>query len=167
MGFNKGMKRLILLLFIPLLFCCNESAKYSNEYELTKNWMKIPDDYVLGNPTGLALNSSQNLVVYHRGSRSWQVPMPEEKIIEDTFIEIDNISGEIIKSWGSELFIMPHGLEIDNEDNIWITDVGLHQVIKYDYNGNELLVLGEEKTPGNDSLHFNLPTDIALSLIHI
>ena len=52
------------------------------------------------------------------------------------------------------MFIMPHGLEIDNEDNIWITDVGLHQIIKYDSNGNELMVLGEENTPGNDSLHF-------------
>ena len=157
------MKNLILLLFIPLVFCRNESTKYSNEYELIENWMKIPDDYVFGNPTGVALNSSQNLVVYHRGSRSWQVPMPKEKIMEDTFVEIDKISGEIIKSWGSDLFIMPHGLEIDNEDNIWITDVGLHQVIKYDSNGNELMVLGEENTPGNDSLHFNLPTDIAVS----
>ena len=58
---------------------------------------------------------------------------------------------------------MPHGLEIDKEDNIWITDVGLHQVIKYDSNGNELIVLGEENIPGDDSLHFNLPTDIAVS----
>jgi len=91
------------------------------------------------------------------------MPMPKEKIIDDTFIEIDKNSGEIIKSWGSNLFIMPHGLEIDNEDNIWITDVGLHQVIKYDSNGNELIVLGKENTPGKDSLHFNLPTDIAVS----
>ena len=157
------MKKLILLPFILLVFCCNESTKYINEYELIENWIKIPDNYVFGNPTGVALNSNQNLIVYHRGSRSWQVPMPKEKILEDTFVEIDKISGEIIKSWGSDLFIMPHGLEIDNEDNIWITDVGLHQVIKYDSNGNELMVLGEENTPGNDSLHFNLPTDIAVS----
>ena len=89
--------------------------------------------------------------------------MPKEKIIEDTFIKIDKVTGKIIKSWGSNLFIMPHGLEIDKEDNIWITDVGLHQVIKYDSNGNELMVLGKEYTPGKDSLHFNLPTDIAVS----
>ena len=108
------------------------------------------------------MNSEENLVVFHRGSRSWQMPMPEEKIKEDTFIEIDKVSGEIIKSWGANLFIMPHGLEIDKEDNIWITDVGLHQVIKYDSKGNELMVLGEENIPGLDSLHFNLPTDVAV-----
>ena len=157
------MKKLIILLFVSLFFCCNESSKSISEYELIENWAKIPDDYILGNPTGIALTSNQNLVVFHRGSRSWQVPMPKEKIIEDTFIKIDKVTGKIIKSWGSNLFIMPHGLEIDKEDNIWITDVGLHQVIKYDSNGNELMVLGEEYTPGKDSLHFNLPTDVAVS----
>ena len=35
-------------------------------------------------------------------------------------IEIDKASGEIIKSWGSNLFIMPHGLEIDKEDLIYV-----------------------------------------------
>ena len=157
------MKKLIILLFVSLFFYCNESSKSISEYELIENWAKIPDDYILGNPTGIALTSNQNLVVFHRGSRSWQVPMPKEKIIEDTFIKIDKVTGKIIKSWGSNLFIMPHGLEIDKEDNIWITDVGLHQVIKYDSNGNELMVLGEEYTPGKDSLHFNLPTDVAVS----
>ncbi len=157
------MKKLIIFLFVSLFFCCNESSKSISEYELIENWAKIPDDYILGNPTGVALTSNQNLVVFHRGSRSWQVPMPKEKIMEDTFIEIDKATGKIIKSWGSNLFIMPHGLEIDKEDNIWITDVGLHQVIKYDSNGNELMVLGKEYTPGKDSLHFNLPTDVAVS----
>ena len=157
------MNKLTLLLIIPIVFSCSKSTKYTDEYELIENWLKIPDDYVFGNPTGVALKSNENLVVFHRGSRSWQVPMPKEKIIEDTFIEIDKFSGEIIKSWGSDLFIMPHGLEIDKEDNIWVTDVGLHQVIKFDSNGNELMVLGVENTPGKDSLHFNLPTDLAVS----
>ncbi len=88
--------------------------------------------------------------------------MPKEKIIEETLVEVDKTTGKIIKSWGANLFIMPHGLEVDKEDNIWITDVGLHQVIKYDSNGNELMVLGEKNIPGVDSLHFNLPTDIAV-----
>ena len=157
------MNKLTLLLIIPIVFSCSKSTKYTDEYELIENWLKIPDDYVFGNPTGVALKSNENLVVFHRGSRSWQVPMPKEKIIEDTFIEIDKVSGEIIKSWGSDLFIMPHGLEIDKKDNIWVTDVGLHQVIKFDSNGNELMVLGVENTPGKDSLHFNLPTDLAVS----
>ena len=29
---------------------------------------------------------------------------------------------------GSDLFYMPHGITIDHDRNIWVTDVGLHQV---------------------------------------
>ena len=134
-----------------------------NKYLPVENWPKIPSNYELGNPTGLALKSNQNLIVFHRGSRSWQTPMPKDKIKENTIIEIDNSSGEIINAWGADMFIMPHGLEIDNENNIWITDVGLHQVIKYDSNGKELMVLGKEFEPGSDSYSFNLPTDVAVA----
>ena len=135
------------LLFI-LLGCSNNNEK-ENKYLPVENWPKIPSNYELGNPTGLALKSNQNLIVFHRGSRSWQTPMPKDKIKENTIIEIDNSSGEIINAWGADMFIMPHGLEIDNENNIWITDVGLHQVIKYDSNGKELM-RSEERRVGKE-----------------
>ena len=62
------MRKLILLLFIPLFFSCNESTKSISEYELIENWAKIPDDYIFGNPTGVALKSNQNLVVREKVS---------------------------------------------------------------------------------------------------
>jgi hypothetical protein len=34
-------------------------------------------------------------------------------------------------SWGANLFIMPHGLTVDKDNNVWVTDVGLHQVFKF------------------------------------
>ena len=155
-------KFLNYFLLFTLLGCSNNNEK-ENKYLPVENWPKIPSNYELGNPTGLALKSNQNLIVFHRGSRSWQTPMPKNKIKENTIIEIDNSSGEIINAWGADMFIMPHGLEIDNENNIWITDVGLHQVIKYDSNGKELMVLGKEFEPGSDSYSFNLPTDVAVA----
>ena len=72
------MNKLTLLLIIPIVFSCSKSTKYTDEYELIENWLKIPEDYVFGNPTGVALKSNENLVVFHRGSRSWQVPMPKD-----------------------------------------------------------------------------------------
>ncbi len=149
-------------LLLVLLSCSNNKEKEST-YIPVENWPNITNNLVIGNPTGLALKSNQNLVVFHRGSRSWQTPMPKDKIKENTIIEIDNSSGEIINAWGADMFIMPHGLEIDNENNIWITDVGLHQVIKYDSNGKELMVLGKEFEPGSDLYSFNLPTDVAVA----
>jgi peptidylamidoglycolate lyase len=58
---------------------------------------------------------------------------------------------------------MPHGLTIDKQNNVWLTDVGLHQIFKFSHDGKLLLTLGISKVAGNDSLHFNLPTDIAVA----
>ena len=72
-------------------------------------------------------------------------------------------TGKLINSWGANYFIMPHGLTVDQDNNIWVTDVGLHQIFKFSHDGKLLMKLGIAKVPGNDSLHFNLPTDIAIS----
>lgn len=132
-------------------------------YILVENWPNLPEDLILGNPTGLGIDSENNLVVFHRASRVWQEPMPESKIQEKTILTLNKQTGEILKSWGADLFIMPHGLEVDKENNVWVTDVALHQIFKFSSDGNLLLTLGEAKVPGNDTKHFNLPTDIAVS----
>jgi peptidylamidoglycolate lyase len=57
---------------------------------------------------------------------------------------------------------MPHGLTVDGEDHVWLTDVGRHQVYQYTHDGKLLLTLGERGKPGADASHFNLPTDVAV-----
>ena len=57
---------------------------------------------------------------------------------------------------------MPHGLSIDTETNVWLTDVAMHQVFKYS-NGKLILTLGEAFVPGSDSKHFCKPTDVAVT----
>ena len=52
-------------------------------------------------------------------------------INEDTILTVDADKGKVKSSFGSGLFYMPHGLKIDSEGNTWVTDVGLHQVIKF------------------------------------
>ncbi len=135
----------------------------SDAYELVKDWPDLPQDFVLGNPTGLGIDDDHNILVFHRAGRVWQEPMPDTKIQEHTIVVLDKQTGEILKSWGADLFIMPHGLEVDNENNIWVTDVALHQIFKFNSDGNLLLTLGEAKVAGDDASHFNLPTDIAVS----
>ena len=152
-----------IILFALFIYSCTGTNKFEDKYELVENWSNIRSKIILGNPTGLALNSNENIVIFHRGSRLWQTPMPKEKIQENTIIELEKESGKLVSTWGSDLFIMPHGLEIDNDDNIWITDVGLNQVIKFSSSGEELMVLGKKNQPGNDSFHFNMPTDVAVA----
>ncbi|CAF3419971.1 unnamed protein product [Rotaria socialis] len=57
---------------------------------------------------------------------------------------------------------MPHGLAVDSEENLWLTDVGMHQVFKYS-NGERVLTLGESFVPGNDESHFCKLTDVVVS----
>jgi DNA-binding beta-propeller fold protein YncE len=61
---------------------------------------------------------------------------------------------------------MPHGINVDSNDNIWVTDVGLHQVIKYTNNKYDApsAILGEKNIPGKDHSHFCQPSDIAIQL---
>lgn len=141
----------------------NKESKNPDSYVLVKDWPKTPKGFVFGNPTGLGINSENNIVVFHRASRVWGDIMPEDKIQENTILTLKKETGEILKSWGADLFIMPHGLEVDNENNIWVTDCGLHQVLKFDSDGNLLMTLGEAQVPGDDSTHFNEPTDIAVA----
>lgn len=135
------------------------------KYDLIKNWLDLPKDLKIGNPTGIGIDTNQNIVVFHRADREWSLlgSMPEKPIQSKTILIIDKDNGKLINSWGDNLFIMPHGLKVDNENNIWITDVGLHQIFKFSHDGKFLMKLGEAKISGNDSLHFDKPTDIAIA----
>ena len=46
---------------------------------------------------------------------------------------------------------MPHMISVDQAGHIWLTDVGLHQVFKYDAQGKLLLTLGKRLEPGSGS----------------
>lgn len=135
------------------------------KYDLVNDWPQLPDSIEMGNPTGIGIDTSMNIFVFHRAGRKWPLvgPMPSNPISLNTIVLLDRQSGKILNSWGDSLFIMPHGLTVDKNNNVWVTDVGLHQVFKFNHEGKLLMVLGESKIPGRDSLHFNRPTDVAVA----
>lgn len=132
---------------------------------MVENWPQLPDDFELGMPTGIGIDTDGDLYVFHRAGREWKsMPIPDyPPILKNTISKIDQNTGEVLDSWGDSLFIMPHGLTVDHQDNIWVTDCGLHQIFKFSPEGNLLMTLGVAKVPGDDSLHFNLPTDVAVA----
>ncbi len=134
-------------------------------YHLVNNWPQLPKEFLLGNPTGLAIDSNQNIFIFHRAGREWPLigPMPDTYVSSKTILMLDKETGKILNSWGDSLFVMPHGLTVDKNDNVWVTDVALHQIFKFNHEGTLLMRLGEEKVPGNDSSHFNRPTDIVVA----
>jgi peptidylamidoglycolate lyase len=108
------------------------------------------------------VDSHNHVFVFHRAGREWSSPFPEGPIESSTVIAFDGATGEPVAEWGENLFVMPHGLTVDDKDNIWVTDVGRHQIFKFTHDGDLALTVGTDREPGADGTHFNLPTDVAV-----
>ncbi|XP_074546068.1 peptidyl-glycine alpha-amidating monooxygenase A isoform X2 [Halichoeres trimaculatus] len=126
----------------------------------------------LGQVSGLALDSDSNLVIFHRGDHVWGPDSFDSEaqyqqrslgpIQQSTILVVDPAKGNILKASGRNMFYLPHGITTDKDNNYWVTDVALHQVLKVSGDGKDriLLQLGEAFTPGSDSNHFCQPTDV-------
>jgi hypothetical protein len=89
----------------------------------------------------------------------------------DVVIKFDP-EGNQVASFGGGMFIWPHGLHVDRQGNVWVTDAASaertdgrrgHQVVKFSPEGRVLLTLGTPGVPGNDATHFNAPSDVVTS----
>ncbi|KAK9533057.1 hypothetical protein VZT92_010410 [Zoarces viviparus] len=128
----------------------------------------------LGQVSGLALDSDANLVIFHRGDHHWGASSfnsqaryqqrSQGPIQQSTILVVDPAKGNILKASGRDMFFLPHGITTDKNNNYWVTDVALHQVLKVSSDGRDtvLLALGEAFTPGSDNKHFCQPTDVAV-----
>lgn len=69
--------------------------------------------------------------------------------------------GRFQTSWGEGVFSnFVHGLSIDRDGKVWITDTGLHTVTKHEPDGTVLMTLGTPHSP-SPTLYgrpFNMPT---------
>lgn len=131
-------------------------------HEVVSGWPLGTTDFSPGLCAGIGVDSHNRVFVFHRCGRKWTNPFPSDPIPEPTVSIFDGPSGVLLSEWGAGTFIMPHGLTIDHDDHVWLTDVGLHQVFKFTRDGKLLLKLGERAKPGADQSHFNLPSDVAV-----
>ncbi|XP_059151153.1 probable peptidyl-alpha-hydroxyglycine alpha-amidating lyase pgal-1 isoform X2 [Physella acuta] len=133
------------------------------------------DDQGIGQVSGVDVDSNGGLYVFHRADRPWnsETYQPMTNILtdaakvpinKDTILKVDAASGRIQSSFGKDMFNVPHGLKFDAHDNMWVTDVGRHQVLRFPKGTTTPdLVLGEKFVPGNDNAHFCKPTDVAIA----
>ena len=159
----------LLLLFLTLLAAgCNRLATMESSpperatYRVVHGWPILPDGHMLGQATGVGVDSRNHVFVFHRAGREWTDSFPSDPIPAATVAVFDGVTGQQVAAWGANQFIMPHGLTIDSRDNVWLTDVGRHQVYKFSSDGRLIFALGEAGVPGDDRSHFNLPTDVAV-----
>ncbi len=148
--------------FACSIFLLATAAFAQPNHEVVPDWPKLPAGHALGLCAGIGVDAQNRVFVFHRSGRKWSNPFPKEPISQPTISVIDGPSGKLLSTWGENRFIMPHGLTVDHEGNLWLTDVGLHQVFKCTPEGKVLLTLGEAGVPGSDHSHFNLPTDVTV-----
>ena len=87
----------------------------------------------------------------------------------DPVLKFD-MDGNVVESFGGGMFIWPHGIHVDSEGNVWVTDAVSeartpdgtrgHQVIKFSPTGRVLMTLGTPGKPGVGNNSFNAPADV-------
>ena len=90
----------------------------------------------------------------------------------DPILQYD-ASGNFLKSFGSRMFAFPHGIHVDLDGNVWVTDplptdgrvaggnVG-QQVTKFSSNGEVLMQLGTKMVTGRGTNTFSSPSDVVV-----
>ncbi|XP_013780664.1 peptidyl-glycine alpha-amidating monooxygenase-like [Limulus polyphemus] len=143
-------------------------------YEVNNNWPATK--FKFGQISAVAVDNKGRVVVFHRGSHIWNSLtfdftnhyqlIDRGPIEEEAVVVLNEETGKIEHVWGSNLFYMPHGLTVDANGSFWLTDVALHQVLKFSSNGliQPMLVLGEKFIPGSDNTHFCKPTSAVVSV---
>ena len=135
------------------------------DYHVVHDWPVLPDNTIFEEVSSVAVDSAGNVLALQRGGRQW----PDSDVLDQTPIVLPTVfvfhgrTGNPLVQWGKERFALPHSLTVDDQDNVWVTDVALHQVFKFSQDGQLLLTLGERAVAGNDGSHFNRPTDVAVA----
>ena len=153
-------------------------------------WAKLPNGREMGPPASVHVDiDGESIWAVIRCDETSPVPVanggrfgidclgPDNRIKPiDTVYKFDP-KGNVVKSFGRGMFIWPHGLTVDREGNIWVTDAvaadgvaaaakaGVkagHQVVKFSPEGKVLMTLGEPGVGGSDNYHFKSPSAVAI-----
>lgn len=114
--------------------------------------LDLPAGFAFSRVSGVVIDNDGSMIILHRG--------------EDPLLEFD-ADGKFVRAFGPrDTWTFAHGLRLDPDGNIWVTDIGTHTVVKMDRQGNHLMTLGTAGQNGlwDDSkdLHiFDQPNDIA------
>ena len=154
-----GLARIVTLLAIGSLDSI--AAATAPQYQEVKDWPSLPPNVRLGEAAGVSVDLNDHVFIFHRPGRGFDVKATT-KLTDSTVLEIDANTGKLISSWGANMFLVPHGITIDRQNNIFLTDVALQQVFKFTHDGKPLFALGEPRVGAWDATHFNEPTDIAI-----
>jgi sugar lactone lactonase YvrE len=147
------MKSSVLNTALALTVLTASASAQPNPYRTVENWAQLPEGTKWGQVISVDPDSHGNIWVFHRG--------------ETPLLEFAP-SGKFIKGLGKDMFVQPHGLYIDKDDNVWVSDgrgkdgKG-QQVFKLSPDGKVLMTLGTAGVAGTTPTTFNAPSDIVVA----
>jgi DNA-binding beta-propeller fold protein YncE len=147
-----------LVLAAAVLFHHHGPADPPNPYRTIEGWAKLPEGRVWGATSAVDIDKDGRSVwVAERcGANSCA------NSALDPILHFDP-TGKLIKSFGAGIFAFPHGICVDPDGNIWVTDGQVsHQVFKFNRDGRLLMVLGK-KGGGRDADFFYQPNDVLVA----
>ena len=106
----------------------------------------------LGECAGVAVDANGHVLIFHRPAEG--SIRPRRRCSRTGRPRDRRRPGQLIASWGANMFLVPHGITVDGENNVFLTDVGLQQVFKFSHDGKPLLALGSARTGGWDGYAF-------------
>ena len=150
------------LIFLAAWIAATTAAQ-ENPYTEDPSWAEPPPSRVLGSISWAYADHEGNVWIVERCGQNSCVD-------RDDFapIHMYDADGHWVKSFGEGMFVFPHGIHVDPDGNIWVTDGGGegtrgHQVIKFSPDGEVLMTLGEAGVAGSGPDHFNAPTDVVVA----
>jgi hypothetical protein len=146
-----------------------------NSYRSIENWGMLPEGRKWGSTSAVAIDPDGTSVwVAERCGESRPPtridpaqPFACDGSQLDPILKFD-ADGRLLKSFGAGLVLFPHGLHVDAEGNVWVTD-GLgrggkgHQVFKFAPDGKLLMTLGKAGVAGSGSDEFNAPSAVVVA----
>ncbi len=138
---------------------------------LTQNWGQLPEGREWGSTAGVDIDPFDgNVWAYERcgaGSFGQGTPVNCDNNPVDPIFKFDRNTGEVLANFGGGLMVTPHGIHVDGEGNVWVTDFAGnregtkgHQVFKFSPTGEVLLTLGTAGQPGSGPNQLNKPNDV-------
>jgi hypothetical protein len=134
-----------------------------NPYRTVENWAKLP----AGRSWGQVISAD----VARDGKSIWVVERCGGTSCAKSdlapILGFDSM-GNLVKSFGAGMIVRPHGLFVDQHDNVWATDGDAEngkgdQVFEFSPEGKVLLTLGKAGVAGDGRDTFNKPSDVLIA----
>ena len=119
------------------------------KFSVIDGWGHLPDGWTYREVAGVAVDKQDRAFVFTRG--------------EHPVIVFDR-DGNFLRSWGEGVVRRAHGITIDADDMVWLTDDLHHTVRKFTPDGKLLLTIGDPDQPAalQGGKPFNRPTHVAI-----